>query len=275
MSAYSQTLQQWLAARGTSPALALVAVMAADPEILTPDEDHAPEAAARAAARQAVRMGRIQPGQAGAAAIAAVALIAQWGCERTEIPVPADIAGCPDAVEAYRYVADGLRAADGTVTEVSRAKSVLAHLRHEAARFGELLVTAPTVAQSYVDEDGEDGVRYLRSEAGWEQYRAAEAGYLARNASALRWAEGVIAEDRAPAVAIADAWAVETAAMPLPERIQAASRLAPEVRRVLIVDRRLPKAVRRACANKTDNTTPVQNNRVFELSSDEGYEVFD
>jgi hypothetical protein len=241
VSAYSQTIQQWLAARGTSPALARVAGMAAEPEILNPDEDHTPEAAAQAAARQAARMGIIQRGQVEAAATAAAALIAQWGCERTEIPVPADVARCPDAVEAYRWCGG---------TDEDRARAVLRRLENIGGDVGRAsVVSAPSYAMA-TDEDGVEEMRAYETDQQRSERDAGTLAYYSRPevSSAIRWAQSVVSIAVAPHKAAADAWVAETETMPVEDRIQSAFWLPVEVKRVLCSDRRLPKPVRRACA---------------------------
>jgi hypothetical protein len=241
VSAYTITLQQWLKARGTSPALSRVAVMAADPEILTHDEDHTPETAARAAARQAARMGIIQRGQVEAAAVAGVALIARWESERVEIPVPEDIAGCPDAVSAYRW---------GGEADEDRARAVLRRLENIGGDVGRAsVVSAPSYAMA-TDEDGVEEMRAYETDQQRSERDAGTLAYYSRPevASAIRWAQSVVSMAVAPHKAAADAWVADTETMPMEDRIQAAFRLPIEVKRVLCSDRRIPKPVRRACA---------------------------
>lgn len=222
------------------------------------DEPPSDRQAAAEAIRLAARDGRMQAGNAGMALplvlaamdevrrVDAAARHAQ--AAMADAAMPPEVATLPDATSAYRHVADGHRAADGSITEVSRAKSVLAHLRYEAGRAGDAAVTAPTVAQAYVDEDGVDGVRHLRSEAGWEQYRSTQSDYLTQHSAAIRWAEGVLTADAAPAKVAAAQWVASIASMPMDARIAAAASLPREVKAALAGNRDLPKAVRRALA---------------------------
>lgn len=241
-----------MAPDGVAPVIRCLVELAAQ---LTADEDGqwspSAEEAALVVCRRAAEAGEIQLGNmATAAALVAghVTRADKMLREQSEdtTGIPAAILGCEDAMGAWMSAMDLGQA--GNLARV--AALVRTHVSVSADDYGRSVVTAPGRQITVTDEDGCEESITVESDEGRLQREAGRLRYCARPevATALAWADATIAAHTAPLKAVADAWVAETSNMELQDRMEAVSKLPTEIRRTLMADRRLPKAMRRAAA---------------------------